>query len=145
MMNVSQDKLLNAFNKLHIPFDRSFFHLPFDHYQTLAESVGVQKTIGHIRTILLHYKNDEVIAEKARILIRKLSTKFLVESVDEQYPECECGFLIMEDYEMCPVCDKKLYTGDVCYYKNVEDGTCSIDNETCKWTGYNECKKLEVE
>jgi hypothetical protein len=79
-----------------------------------------------------------VLAEKARTLIRKLQ----LNEASGEYPECECGFVITEDLEDCPVCGKKLYSGSHCYYMN-EDDSCSLDGKECKWKNHDECGKLD--
>jgi hypothetical protein len=136
--------IVKSFGMLQIPFDKKFFNLPFSHYETLVENIGYSKVMRHVRNVLMHYKDDEILAEKARTLIRLLNTSTLNESKDDvkSEDECECGCLLLEDYEMCPVCGKQLYSGDDCYYL-LEDGACSLDGDDCQWKSYKECGKCD--
>lgn len=133
--------LVKTFQELHIPFDKKFFNLPFEHYKILTEEIGVSKVAKHMRTILMTYRNDKVLAEKARKIIRQLD-KIMLEDIDKGDPECECGFVILEEYPECPCCGKAFYTGDKCYYKE-DDECCSIDGGDCSWLNTKECGKLD--
>ena len=135
------DVITQSFSTLQIPFDKKFFNLPMEHYVTLAEGIGASRVIRHVRNVLMHYKDDAVLSEKARILIRNLNQKFLTEAVKED-DECECGCLLLEEYETCPVCGKQLYSGDDCYYL-LEDGACSLDGDDCQWKSQAECGKCD--
>jgi hypothetical protein len=134
--------IAETFMKLHIPFDKKFFNLPLPHYELMVEQIGYEKVQRHIRDVLMYYKNDKIVSEKARILSRKLKKKFLIEGVgEESEEECECGFLILEDMEVCPVCGKELYKGRECFYKNLEDSSCSLDGQDCSWKSRKDCGK----
>lgn len=90
---------------LNIPFDKQFFNLPPSHYKTLVEEIGIHKVKRHVRDVLIHYKNDNVLSEKARQLTKFLDVTFLKEETDE----CECGFdPLGEEYDECPCCNKPL-------------------------------------
>lgn len=129
-----------CYEKLNIPFDKSFYQLPIEHYTTLSEKIGVNEVIRYIRELLIEYKLDIFKSNKARILLNKLQSKILLESIADI--ECECGFNSLgEEYEKCPMCGKLFHTEDICYYKN-EDDSCSIDGDDCQWNSYHECGKL---
>lgn len=138
------DVIKQSFIKLQIPFDKKFFNLPFIHYETLVEEIGYSAVMRHVRNVLMHYKDDGILSEKARTLIRLINTSPLCESKYDELSEddeCECGCLLMEEYENCPVCGKLLYTGDDCYY--LGEDCCSIDGEECQWKNKNECEKCD--
>jgi hypothetical protein len=132
--------LLESLSNLKIPFNQSFFNKPLSHYTNLSEEIGVQKVERYLRELLMYYKDDDI-SNKARILLRKLH-KVMNEEQETDKKVCECGFVLLEDYEYCPVCNKHLYTGTKCYYKNL-DSSCSIDGEGCKWRTYEDCGKLD--
>lgn len=138
------DVIKKSFQTLHIPFDKKFFNLPFSHYETLVEEIGYSAVVRHVRNVLMYYKDDVILSEKARTLMRLLNTSPLNESKDKgkSEDECECGCLLMEDYEKCPVCGKQLYNGDDCYYL-AEDNCCSLDGGDCEWKNYTECGKCD--
>lgn len=133
--------LLELHKKLEIPFDKNFYNLPLSHYEKLVESKGLPKVNSYIRELII-FLHDPMLAEKARILKRKLNKKLLSEAVKTE-DECECGFMFMgEDYKDCPICGKELYKDKVCYWKD-NKGKCSIDEEECKWANEKECGKLD--
>lgn len=137
------DIKLKTLKTLRIPFDRNFYNMPLTHYTALCEEIGTGAVLRYVRELIVANKGDQRLAEKARYLIRKLEERFLLEAVLETETECECGFLILEDFEKCPVCGKQFYEGKECYYK--QDDLCTIDAKECKWSSYTECGKLEQE
>jgi len=141
-MNVDKEILLESLKNLKIPFDLSFFNKPISHYEDLSEHIGFRKVEKYLTDILLYYKDDEVISEKARILLRKLNAVVLSEGKKVRNSKmCVCGYELLDDFEFCPICNAPLYKGKNCYYKN-GDSSCSLDSETCKWTSYRQCGKL---
>jgi hypothetical protein len=125
---------------LRIPFDRNFYNLPLSHYTSLAEELGASKVLRYVRNLILEYKDDQRVADKARLLVRKLDPSILTEDLTDDGAECECGFLLLgQEYEECPVCEKKFYTGKICYYK--QDNFCTIDGMDCHWNSQEECGK----
>lgn len=130
--------IVNIYKKLQIPFDMNFYNLPISHYENLVESIGQAKVNAYIRELIVYHANNEVISEKARKLKRKLN-KLLNESIS--IGECECGFNAMgESYKECPVCMKKIYSGEDCYYLN-KDNSCSLDGKDCT-SNEHECGKV---
>ena len=123
---------------LKIPYDKNFYNISFDKYELLAETIGVPKVTSSLRELLLYHKDNPILAEKVRIIIRKLN-KPLMEKVESDDIECECGYLNLTDDELCPVCNKAFYKGKVCYYKVTD--FCSADGEECKWNSQKECGK----
>ena len=85
-----------------------------------------------------------MIAEKIRILIRHLDKKFLCEKETPKHNSmCECGFMLLgQEYESCPVCDKKLHMGKECFYK--DESFCTQDGKECVWSTYYECGKMKL-
>jgi len=129
-----------ALKKLKIPYNKNIWNFRFEHFENLQEEIGYSKINRQLREILIYYKNEEVFAEKIRILIRHLDKKFLVESAKE-YPVCECGYVIMQEDEFCPVCNKKMYKGKECYYK--DEDFCTQTGKKCVWSTYHECGKMK--
>jgi hypothetical protein len=71
-------QIAETFMKLHIPFDKKFFNLPLAHYENLSEEIGHDKVLRYVRDVLMYYKSDKIVAEKARILSRKLNRRRLL-------------------------------------------------------------------
>jgi hypothetical protein len=134
------ETILKIHKKLQIPFDKNFYNLPMSHYQNLSESIGAANVNACVRELIVYYKDNAGLAEKARILKRKLNKEMLSESTIE-LDVCECGFKTMgEEYRECPICLKKMYTG-ACFYLN-EDKSCSLDGEECSYSNEQDCKKI---
>ena len=132
-MKVLKESLI----KLNIPFDKQFFNLPPSHYETLVEEIGLSKVKKHVRDVLIHYKNDKIISEKARKLSRLIDKKYS----QEQTEQCECGFdPLGEEYDTCPCCEKDFSEG-FCFYLN-EDNSCAIDGQSCDCCENDCCEKL---
>jgi len=140
-MTYDKKVILDSLRNLQIPFDKNFYNMKLEHYKKLSEDIGFQKVYNYLVDILLYYKDDEMISEKARVLLKKLDAVILSESSKKGIKTCVCGFELLEDYEFCPICNAKLYTGSKCFYKNT-DNSCSIDSEDCKWANQKECGKL---
>lgn len=141
-MKVEKEILLESLKNLQIPFNISFFNKPLSHYENLSEQIGFRKVERYLVDILLYYKDDIQISEKARTLLRKLNSVMLIEGTDPKNRFCECGYELLDNFEKCPVCGKNLHNGKKCYYKN-SDSTCSLDAKECKWANYNQCGKLD--
>ena len=126
---------------LKIPYDKTFFNMKFSHYEQLAEQIGMGKVYNAMREILMYHRHDKTIAEKARMVLRKLSrSKLMVESTQQEKEACECGFLLLgEEYEFCPCCNKQLYFGKECFYK--EEDWCTLDEGDCVYLNRKECGK----
>lgn len=123
---------------LKIPFDKKFYNLPISHYEILVEQHGYNKVSRHIKELLVYHKDNAKLSEKVRFLLINLSDKFLFESKQDE--SCECGFMSLgEEYANCPVCNKKLYTGQ-CFYLN-NDHSCSQDGDDCTFLNQKECGK----
>ena len=131
--------LTEALKELHIPFEKQFFNLPFSHYERMVETIGFSKVHLHCRNILLYYKNDIILLEKSKRLMKKLNK---LDTHSNSFETCQCGFVIMEEYEFCPCCNTKLYNGKNCFYMNTNH-SCSVDQQKCKWKNYDECGKIE--
>lgn len=122
--------MISIFTQLQIPYDKKFYNLPFSHYELLAETKGITLVSNSIRELIVYYKDDKIVSEKARVLLKKLQKEFLIESVSSEQ-QCECGFMFLgQEYEKCPVCSKSLYEDKECYYKN-SDNSCSLDGTIC--------------
>lgn len=132
--------MIDTFKILKIPYDKKFFNLPLSHYELLVEEIGKPKVIRHIKELLVYYKTNQIFSEKARVLLSKIQGKTLIESM-HQNKQCECGFIFgNEEYPSCPLCNKPLYKGKGCFYKN-EDGSCSQDGQDCNFKSQKECGK----
>jgi hypothetical protein len=130
--------LSSTLKKLKVPYNKHFYNIPFCQYESLAETIGVPKLNSYMRDILVFHKDDQIVAEKARKIIKKLNN-ILTEKVTPNDSSCPCGYLNLTDDEFCPVCNTSLYSGKTCYYKT--DDFCTADGEECKWGSQKECGK----
>lgn len=134
------NNLIEIYSTLKIPFNYHFYNLPLSHYETLANEIGKNKINRQLRELMVMYKHNKVISEKCRILFKNLN-KILYENKNEEI-ECECGFKPLgEEYENCPICNKKIITSKICYYLN-KDSSCAIDGTECNKSN-KECNKLK--
>lgn len=119
---------------LKIPFNKNFYNLPVEHYETLQENIGHGKVTKTLLELLAHCKNDEKLSSKVKFLLEKLNGK------DDT--ECVCGFkLLGQEYPECPVCGLKFYKDKKCYYLDVD--MCTLDGQKCDVISKVECKKLK--
>lgn len=118
--------------------------MPVKHYMDLCEKLGPDEVLRYVRNILMDNKHNKVVAEKARLLIRKIDPNYLMEDQLDSHFECECGFQSLgEDYQKCPCCGKDFWDNPKqCYYK-VDGHICSLDGDECEWLNESECGKLE--
>jgi hypothetical protein len=133
--------LSSTLKKLKVPYNKHFYNIPFSQYEALAETIGVPKVNSYMRDILVFHKDDQVIAEKARKIIKKLDklNKLLNERITANDNECECGYLNLSDDEFCPVCNHSFYNGTTCFYKT--EDFCTADGEECRWLSQKDCGK----
>jgi hypothetical protein len=134
--------LSTTLKKLKVPYDKKFYNIPFCQYESLTETIGVPKVQSLMRDILVHYKEDKVVAEKARMIIRKLNKLVLTEEAKSDTITCECGFMFLgEELECCPICLSSKWNKALCFYKNESDDSCSLDGTECNYINRTECKK----
>lgn len=132
--------LKNILTELEIPFNMHFYNMRLSHYIGICEKIGKQKMQKNLSELLIYHKDNVKTSNKIRTIINFFNKNKLIES-NNDYNECDCGIILNDDFDKCPICDKILYTGIKCFYKNT-DSSCAIDGKDCVWNNTTECMKL---